>query len=338
MDELIIKENTEIYVLCPAYTKTGGPELLHQLVKELTDNGINAYITYFKINKNNNEYTPNDFKKYITEYRLLKDINDHKDNIVITPEAVLPLKLTKKIKNTKKILWWLSVDNFKKTHTIKNVMKNYPIYTALILMIKGEITYNFDYIKTFNYHLCQSHYSIEYLKSNEITNRYYLSDYINDEYLILGDEYGEKEDIITYNPKKGIEFTKKLIKSSPNLNFIPIKNLTTEQVKELLLKSKVYIDFGNHPGKDRIPREAAMCGCCIITNKQGSAKYYEDVSINDEFKFEDNEENINAIRNKITNCIENYDIEIKKFNTYRNDIKQEKQKFKEDVKKFFNTS
>lgn len=334
MDKIVIKEDTEIYVLCSAYSKTGGPELLHQLVKELTDNGINAYITYYGT-KNNKEYTPNDFKKYITEYKLLEDINDNENNIVITPEVVYGIKLTKKIKNAKKILWWLSVDNFRRTYTLKNAMKNFPIYTVLILLIKGEITFNFDYIKTFDCHFCQSYYSIDYLKSNGITNIYYLSDYISDEYLTIDEEYGRKKDIIAYNPKKGKKFTEKLIKSSPNLNFVPIQNLTTNQVKELLLKCKVYIDFGHHPGKDRIPREAAMCGCCIITNKQGSAKYFEDVPINDEFKFEDDEENINNIKNKITQCIENYDIEIKKFIKYRNAIKQEKQKFKDDVKKLF---
>lgn len=332
---MIIKGDTEIYVLCPAYKKTGGPELLHQLVKELNDNGIKAYITYFKTKRNNKEYTPNDFKKYITEYRLLDEINDSENNIIITPEVTSAIRLTKKIKNAKKILWWLSVDNFKKTHTFKNVIKNYRIYIVLILLLRGEVTLNFDYIKTFDCHFCQSYYSIDYLKSNGITNFYYLSDYVSDEYLIIDYAFEEKEDIIVYNPKKGIEFTEKLIEASPDLNFVPIKGLTTNQVKELLLKSKVYIDFGNHPGKDRLPREAAMCGCCILTNKQGSAKYHEDVSIDDEFKFDDEEENIRVIQNKITQCIENYEIETKKFNAYRNAIKQEKQKFKDDVEKFF---
>ena len=335
MDKIPIKGDTEIYVLCPAYTKTGGPELLHQLVNELIKNGINAHITYFKINKNNDNYTPEDFKKYIKDYKLFEDITDNENNIVITPEVTSAIKLTKKIKNAKKILWWLSVDNFKKTYTLKNTMKHYHIYSVLILMIKKEITYNFDYIKTFDYHFCQSYYSIDYLKSNGIKNIYYLSDYIGDEYLEIDENYREKKDIITYNPKKGIKFTKKLIESSPNLNFVPIQNLTTKQVKELLLKSKVYIDFGNHPGKDRIPRESAMCGCCILTNKQGSAKYYKDVSIDDEFKFEDKIEHLDSIKNKISECIENYDMEIKKFSTYRNYIKQEKQKFKDDVKKIF---
>lgn len=30
-----IYEQTKVYVLCPAYSKTGGPELLHQLVHTL---------------------------------------------------------------------------------------------------------------------------------------------------------------------------------------------------------------------------------------------------------------------------------------------------------------
>ena len=35
-----------IYVVCPAYFKTGGTELLHQLVYELNNLGKNAIITY----------------------------------------------------------------------------------------------------------------------------------------------------------------------------------------------------------------------------------------------------------------------------------------------------
>lgn len=32
-----IYEQTKVYVLCPAYSKTGGPELLHQLVHILSE-------------------------------------------------------------------------------------------------------------------------------------------------------------------------------------------------------------------------------------------------------------------------------------------------------------
>jgi len=33
---------------------------------------------------------------------------------------------------------------------------------------------------------------------------------------------------------------------------------------------QVYIDFGHHPGQDRLPREAVQCGCVVITGKRGS--------------------------------------------------------------------
>ena len=45
------------------------------------------------------------------------------------------------------------------------------------------------------------------------------------------------------------------------------------------------MDFGFHPGQDRLPREAAILKNCIITNKEGSAAIFQDVPIADEFKF-----------------------------------------------------
>ena len=40
-----------IYVLCPADVKTGGTELLHQLVKTLTDVKVPAGIVYTEISE-----------------------------------------------------------------------------------------------------------------------------------------------------------------------------------------------------------------------------------------------------------------------------------------------
>lgn len=331
----MINKNTIIYVLCPAYKKTGGPELLHQLVKELNENNIRSYITYFDIKKNDKNYTADDFKKYISDYKTLEDIEDKKDNIIITPEKISAIKFTRKKKFARKIIWWLSVDNFKIHYGLINSLKAHGPITMPILCLKSEILFSFSYIYDFDYHLVQSYYAIDFLKNNNVKNIIYLSDYVSDEYLSIKENWGKKEDIIVYNPTKGQKFTDKIIKRAPNLKFIPIKNLTTNQVKELLLKAKVYIDFGYHPGKDRIPREAALCGCCIITNNKGSARYFNDVPINNEFKFIDSDDNIEDIISKITYCIKNYDDEIVKFKEYRQYIQNEKNQFKLDVKNIF---
>ena len=47
-----------------------------------------------------------------------------------------------------------------------------------------------------------------------------------------------------------------------------------------------YIDFGPHPGMDRLPREAALAGCVVITNREGAAGFNEDVPLPSEFKFQ----------------------------------------------------
>ena len=130
MEIKLISERSIVYVLCPAYFKTGGPELLHQLVYELNENGIEAHITYYNLNKDNPQYTDNDFNR-IAGYKTIDEIKDEEHNIIVIPEGIEPLKLTKKIKNMKKIIWWLSVYHFDKTYGIKNTLKNFGIKTTL---------------------------------------------------------------------------------------------------------------------------------------------------------------------------------------------------------------
>ena len=113
--------------------------------------------------------------------------------------------------------------------------------------------------------------------------------------------------------------------------------MTTEEVHRLLKESKVYVDFGNHPGKDRFPREAAISMCCIITGKRGSAKYYQDIPISDAYKFEDKDENVAAIAGQIRKCLNEYKKMACDFQVYRDFIYSEPMLFENDVKELFIT-
>ena len=88
--------------------------------------------------------------------------------------------------------------------------------------------------------------------------------------------------------------------------------------------------MGNHPGKDRIPREAAYCGCCVITNRKGSAEYAEDVPIPEEYKISD-EEDYETIINQIEYVMKNYDTVKEQYYPYIEKIKQEKKIFGNEV-------
>ena len=78
---------------------------------------------------------------------------------------------------------------------------------------------------------------------------------------------------------------KQIIMSNTDIKFVPLIDYGINELIEILLKSKIYVDFGFHPGVDHLPREAAILKNCIITNKEGSANYQDAVSINENFKF-----------------------------------------------------
>jgi hypothetical protein len=143
--------------------------------------------------------------------------------------------------------------------------------------------------------------------------------------------------MVLFNPVKGKKRLKKLIDATQDeILWIPLANLSREKMRLHMLLAKVYVDFGNHPGKDRIPREAAISGCCVITGKHGAAGYYEDIPIPDRYKVDDLEDvDVEAVKKLILDIFENYDERIEDFAYYREMIRGEKEKFILDAMKIF---
>lgn len=327
-------EGKTIYLLCPAYSKTGGPELLHQLANLLNRLGFNAVMAYIPKGKSQ-DYVHPELSEYGNPYINYLQIEDESRNLLIIPEIYVAK--SRKFKKIKKAIWWLSVDFFASSYNPIACYKERGFFRT-ILHSWRFLQFPLLTVHTVPYHLCQSYYAIQFLKSHGIKDEKiaYLSDYLNDTYLddsVVS--FKDRKPYVLYNPKKGKKFTDQLMKYRPDLRWFPIQNMTTQEVRQLLLMSMVYIDFGSHPGKDRIPREAAISGCCVITGKNGAAKYYEDIPIPDEFKFDANAENIPDIIRTIDECIRNYDEQISKFEGYRTFIKGEKGLFIEDTKKIF---
>lgn len=330
-----IKESSIIYVVCPANKKTGGTELAHQLVKELKDIGRKVFITYYGVDSTKNPINEA-FLEYVNEYKCIFDIQDSPNNILIVPE--INFTILDKYNVIQKAIWWMSVDNYIKNDGFIGACLIDGIYKAIRGVLSGRLTLKKKGFDTSITHFYQSEYAHDYLLKNGVKKCFQLSDYINDSYLNqnIPLEKCNTNNVVLYNPKKGIKFTKKLIDKSIGIKWIPIENMTTQQVKSLLGNSKVYVDFGNHPGKDRFPREAAIMGCCVITGKRGSAKFYKDIPIPSEFKFSENKTNIIEIISKINKCLDEYEEESKKYNKYKYMIRHEHEIFKKDVMTIFN--
>lgn len=316
-----------IYILANANAVSGGPELSHQLCHKLADLGYNSKMIYFNKLRFPSKKVSDELLSAYSCYNcnIAEKLEDKCENSIIIPETCL--YFLPKFKHMKKVIWWMSVDNYYIT------MRNpYAKFYAPFGM--NSLKYNpfiNDYI-----HCYQSEYARQFLLSKGINEDKIvaLSDYLSEEFIdgAINENNYEKLNNVLYNPKKGFFITEKIIKLAPSINWIPLEGMTHSQMAQLMMKSKVYIDFGNHPGKDRIPREAAICGCCIITNCSGSAENSIDVPIRKKFKYNLEECELSAIIDRIYECMNNYEINREEFAFYRRKIRKEEEIFNNEVK------
>lgn len=310
-----------IYVACPPAFVTGGPELLHQLAAKIRELGGMAMM-YYPGNQPEDPVAPR-FRCYDVPYaRSLREANA--DDVLIVPEVMTHLLFENR--KLRRFIWWLSVDNYFASVATKKFK----------VKIKRKLGIGKVYepgMKGFG-HMAQSHYAMDFLEKNGVSDAVYLSDYLNPAFLAsAGNAEGrQKVSRVLYNPKKGLEFTRKIQAAAPDIDFVAIENMTPVQIADLMQTSKVYIDFGNHPGKDRIPREAAICGCCVITGLDGAAKFERDLPIPAEFKSPKGDEFLPQIVENIRRCLANYDQVTRQFDAYREYIHAEPAMFGRHVK------
>lgn len=230
------------------------------------------------------------------EYKNVKItmyIEDLHENILILPEI---LTTPSNIKNIKVYIYWLSYDNA--SEEVKKQNEN------LI-------------------NLYQSYYSKEMVNKEG----FMIGDYINEQSYDYDDI--EKEDIVCYNGVKD-SITQEIC-DSIGVKCIKIEKMPKIQVYKIFKRCKIYIDNGYHPGKDRMPREAALLGCVVVTNKKGSANNDKDIPIEEKCS------NTEECKKLIPEIFSNYDLYLKKQKSYRDSIKREKDIMKENVIAFLNS-
>ncbi len=323
----------KILIICPGgATGAAGPEALHQLAADLNRLQQPAVMVYHPFNKTFAVPTP-----YVKYQVPVENFQDQEGTLIVYPEIFTALAL--KPKHAKTAIWWMSVNNFTCIR-YANPLRDKIRYWKNIL--KGRIPWQgINALKKLS-HFAQSHYATEFLAQHGI-NSCSLADpipvYTDTEYLdalTLRLEKTYRENIICYNPSKGVKITDRLIEAYPQWSFKPLQGLNREQLADAFLKAKIYIDFGHHPGKDRLPREAAIHGCCVITGVYGSAANSIDIPILDRYKLDDLNENFLPSFGKIAaEIFDNFDLCSQELKMYRNIISQEPANFQRQIIKAF---
>lgn len=355
----------KIYVLCPPNNVGGGADALHQMVYYLNKIGLDAKIVY---KGSLCEYgfvcIPDRFKIYCDDFLLEKDIVDDSNNVIIASEYFTTIR--HKFKKTQIFIWWLGINSsltwtvYKKTfylikcplHIIKSIFSNEKISGKKIVDLLKETVKNIVNILNLEAyplgkerwkinHLCASYYAYDYVSKRSCNKVLLCIEPISKLFL---DKYAQekniskekRKNIILYNPlRKYTDIITKISLAAPDFQFEPLHGLNQQQLIDKYKTSKLYVDFGAFPGAERIPKEAVLYGCAIITGKRGTSGFHGDVPIPEEYKFGNPENQIEKIVEKIRFVLNNYEIVYSDFNEYRNTVLNLEENFIKSLKKIF---
>ena len=310
-------------LVCAPHVVTGGPELLHQLVHTLRGLGRDAYITYYPFDQRFE--VPEPYRIYDAPVARFADAPD---TFVVIPESATPL--LRRVRLGQAGVWWMSVDNYFYTQGESRWIDWYTRYRSLVNL--REPIARLRHAQ----HFVQCEYARQFLADNGLPS-VPLTDYLNPAHLARSAPPAEsRENIIVYNPKKGIRRTRALMRRHPDLHFVALEKMTPAQVSELLGRAKVYIDFGHHPGKDRAPREAALAGCCVITGRHGAAANASDIPIPPAYKLDDSSgAYLETFRPLVESIFTDFAKHTSDFQAYRDRIRGERDRFEEQVRAIF---
>lgn len=333
-----------VYLVCPPRVQTGGPEAMHQLCHALNTNpsfagtaamlylreddrvgvrhakGVQRLPVYERYDAPAAEGMPGEFDNEggdddaSTKSPVKEGGGEmaYSSELVIWPECWTNLidcaGIQKFSSSTKKnvahqtAIWWLSVDN------------NNGKYK--------------DWDRDDILHLYQSEYAKRHLQEKGAKHIVKMTEYIPDRNVdaAAAQAASASRDLqVLYNPLKGIHYTDEIKRRSGRgkdaIQFTPIgggmdgrSRISPEEVIQMLRRARIYIDFGPHPGMDRLPREAALAGCFVITNAEGAAQYEDDVPIPAEYKIR--KFDVDRIHRLLRSCLDD-ESKVKDFDQYR---------------------
>lgn len=265
-DTSIVRD--KVFILCPADTTSGGPEALHQFAGALRRFGVDAAMVYYGARANDGATAPTvppPYRRY--GVAVSRGIADSEGAVIVVPEVAT--SMVWRFTAALKAVWWLSVDNFFKWQHLNPG-------PSVLETPRPDIV-----------HLCQSAYALDFLTRCRVAPCFMLSDYLSDDFLVPGSAVGRPL-VVAFNPKKGRNTLARLIARDAGATaWFALENLDKPAMAQALRQARVYVDFGEHPGRDRIPREAALSGAVVITGRRGAAAFAGDLPIPDRFRLDE---------------------------------------------------
>lgn len=261
--------------LCPAVT-TGGPEAIHQVAQLLNTEGIRADIAYYgaggalTLDGGRLRVTPPPLNPAPAAYAHYRPVACEqallrRHHLIVLPE-VLAVQAAS-FPGASVAVWWLSVDN---------ALVDVPDTSRRALFADRAVR-----------HFHQSAYAADFLRSAGVPASTPLGDFTDARFTAVVPAGPGADPVVAYNPAKGADLAGAFFTGAPGISPAPIRGMTKDQIVDRLRSTRVYVDFGNLPGKDRLPREAAASGAVVFVRRLGAGRFSEDFPVPDFFRFDE---------------------------------------------------
>ena len=308
----------KIAIATPIGGETGGPEALHQLCHTIRSFGVDAYLLPWEGTENNKPVDN------YSGYDAPIDLSLAKDTTLIVPETVPELIL----RGNRSVIWWLSVEN--------SPLAKSKLFNAGKLEESEDILSSSEFWAKFHSpylrHCAQSFYARDFVQRVFHTKAKMLTDYINQN--DFNDLSRLNEELVTFSHKGSSYFP--FFKDGLNdFNCVQISGMSKQRAMESLASSRLYIDLGHQPGRDRLPREAALSRAHVMLNKDGAGAIFKDAPLSDDYKF--NVGDSYAAVEKIRNYLKEKPTPRMSQIVYRNWVKSQESIFKMEVWKLLKT-
>lgn len=264
--------------LCPVFV-TGGTEAIHQAAAAMRRNGMPSQIAYigtgisyarsgqtiYRLDSSPDNPCQTAFSTY--EPQAAREIPLITEHLIVAPEIkALDAEV---FRPARFAVWWLSVDN---------AFNHLPLLaeaeTSKCLFADAEI-----------FHFYQSEYARRFLIERGVASVHRLTDIVHRFFIDATDEYVSRRPNVLFNRKKGLDVANEFFANSPDLSPCALDGMSMADLKGAYKAHTVYVDFGTLPGKDRMPREAAVGGCVVFVHERGAGREMGDFPLRGFYKF-----------------------------------------------------
>lgn len=319
---------SRVILFSPVDAITGGPEALHQLAHAIREVGGEAGMAYYAKDKSIEFGTAHirpktstgkaleAYSRYAPQAYL--DIELRETDLLVFPEVLASYASMDFV--CQKAVWWLSVDNALSA----NPALRYPRLPHRLFQDRDIV------------HFYQSAYARQFLLERGAKKLVPLSDYTNiDDVIQWVPNPVERTVDVALFPNKGAELAQAFMEGAPELSYTPIRNMSRVEVGQALRQTRIYIDFGGQPGKDRVPREAAISGNVVFLHHQGAGSYYEDSPLSDVYLFTEEDVRSGNLKARVQLVLQNRLHNFEQQSYYRQRVLNERQEFGLQVRNAF---